>query len=213
MLELRFCFRRTRTNGGEARFDLAFEVGKRLGDLIVRAHSSGAQFVSPSCGFTTLPKKSPTIPPSRPPAKATIRSSPPNAPMRPNEKTRTVAMKPSMKAAKTEHTAPEIMPTTMSPSRQYTLDAFPARLTVSSLQAMRELAAELARHVRPGDVIAVEGALGSGKTAFVGGLAEALVGGDPVTSPTFTFWHRYGNGEVEARTPRSLSRRGRSRLG
>jgi tRNA threonylcarbamoyladenosine biosynthesis protein TsaE len=105
-------------------------------------------------------------------------------------------MKPSMKAAKTEHTAPEIMPTTMSPSRQYTLEAFPARLTVSSLQAMRALAAALARHVRPGDVVAVEGPLGSGKTAFVGGFAEALVGGDPVTSPTFTFWHRYGNGEV-----------------
>jgi tRNA threonylcarbamoyladenosine biosynthesis protein TsaE len=83
----------------------------------------------------------------------------------------------------------------MSPSRQYTLDAFPARLTVSSLQAMRALAAELARHVRVGDVIAVEGPLGSGKTAFVGGLAAALVGGDPVTSPTFTFWHHYGNAE------------------
>lgn len=117
--------------------------------------------------------------------------------MRPNEKTRTVAMKPSMKAAKTEHTAPEIMPTTMSPSRQYTLDAFPASLTVSSLQAMRALAAGLALLVRPGDVIAVEGALGSGKTAFVAGLAEALIGGDPVTSPTFTFWHRYGNGDVK----------------
>jgi len=116
--------------------------------------------------------------------------------MRPNEKTRTVAMKPSMKAAKTEHTAPEIMPITMSPSRQYTLEAFPARLTVSSLQAMRALAAELARHVRRGDVIAVEGPLGSGKTAFVGGLAHALVGGDPVTSPTFTFWHRYGDAEA-----------------
>jgi len=106
-------------------------------------------------------------------------------------------MKPSMKAAKTEHTAPEIMPITMSPSRQYTLEAFPARLTVSSLQAMHALAAELARHVRPGDVIAIEGPLGSGKTAFVGGLADALVGDDPVTSPTFTFWHRYGNGVVK----------------
>ena len=106
-------------------------------------------------------------------------------------------MKPSMKAAKTEHTAPEIMPITMSPSRQYTLEAFPARLSVSSLKAMRALAAELARHVRQGDVIAVEGALGSGKTAFVGGLAAAIVGGDPVTSPTFTFWHRYGNDKVK----------------
>jgi tRNA threonylcarbamoyl adenosine modification protein YjeE len=113
--------------------------------------------------------------------------------MRPNEKTRTVAMKPSMKAAKTEHTAPEIMPITMSPSRQYTLEAFPARLTVSSLAAMHALGAEFARLVRQGDVIAIEGPMGSGKTAFVGGLAAALVGGDPVTSPTFTFWHHYGD--------------------
>jgi tRNA threonylcarbamoyladenosine biosynthesis protein TsaE len=57
---------------------------------------------------------------------------------------------------------------------------------------MRELAAAVAQRVRLGDVIAVEGPLGSGKTAFVSGLAAALVGGDPVTSPTFTFWHRYG---------------------
>lgn len=97
-----------------------------------------------------------------------------------------------MNAASTEHTAPEITPTTMSPSRQYTLGAFPARVTVSSLEAMRELAAEVAKRVRLGDVIAIEGPLGSGKTAFVRGLAAALVGGDPATSPTFTFWHRYG---------------------
>lgn len=56
---------------------------------------------------------------------------------------------------------------------------------------MREAAAELATYVRPGDVVAVEGALGSGKTTFVQGLVEALSHGTEVTSPTFTFWHRY----------------------
>jgi tRNA threonylcarbamoyladenosine biosynthesis protein TsaE len=100
-------------------------------------------------------------------------------------------MKPSMNAANTEQTAPEMTPITMSPSRQYTLEAFPARLTVSSLEGMRELAAALARHLHAGDVIAVDGPLGSGKTTFVAGLASYLVGGDPVSSPTFTFWHRY----------------------
>jgi tRNA threonylcarbamoyladenosine biosynthesis protein TsaE len=83
----------------------------------------------------------------------------------------------------------------MSPSRQYTLEAFPARVTVSSLAAMRELAAALAQCVRLGDVIALEGPLGSGKTAFASGLAAARVGGDPASSPTFTFWHRYGLGQ------------------
>lgn len=121
------------------------------------------------------------------------KSSPPYAPILPNEKTRTVAMKPSMNAARTEQTAPEITPTTMSPSRQSTPLEFPARLSVSSQEAMNELAAGLAPHVRPGDVIAVEGGLGSGKTTFVRGLAQALLGSDLVTSPTFTFWHRYPN--------------------
>jgi tRNA threonylcarbamoyladenosine biosynthesis protein TsaE len=56
---------------------------------------------------------------------------------------------------------------------------------------MQALAGEMARHVRPGDVIAIAGGLGSGKTTFVRGLAAALLGGDAVTSPSFTFWHRY----------------------
>lgn len=61
---------------------------------------------------------------------------------------------------------------------------------------MHELAAALARRVRPGDVVTIGGPLGSGKTTFVAGLAAALVGGDPVTSPTFTFRHRYGGSGV-----------------
>jgi tRNA threonylcarbamoyladenosine biosynthesis protein TsaE len=56
---------------------------------------------------------------------------------------------------------------------------------------MQAVAAALARRVKPGDVVAIEGALGSGKTTFVHGLAKALLGEDPVTSPTFTFRHRY----------------------
>lgn len=58
---------------------------------------------------------------------------------------------------------------------------------------MEELAADLAPHLRPGDVVAIGGGLGSGKTTFVRGLAQALLGSDSVTSPTFTFWHRYPN--------------------
>jgi tRNA threonylcarbamoyladenosine biosynthesis protein TsaE len=56
---------------------------------------------------------------------------------------------------------------------------------------MIELAAGFAPHVRPGEIVALLGGLGSGKTTFVRGLARALMGSDSVTSPTFTLWHRY----------------------
>jgi len=45
--------------------------------------------------------------------------------------------------------------------------------------------------LRPGDVVAVSGELGSGKTTFVRGAARALGVTQPVTSPTFTIGHRY----------------------
>ena len=55
------------------------------------------------------------------------------------------------------------------------------------------LGAGLAKLLRPGDVLALEGQLGAGKTVFVKGLARGL-GTDPalpVTSPSFTLLHEY----------------------
>jgi tRNA threonylcarbamoyladenosine biosynthesis protein TsaE len=52
-------------------------------------------------------------------------------------------------------------------------------------------AAEFARALRPGDVVALAGPLGAGKTTFVRSIVAALHGADPATSPTFTFRHRY----------------------
>lgn len=51
--------------------------------------------------------------------------------------------------------------------------------------------AELAVSLRDGDVVLVRGELGSGKTTFVRGAAQALGVTDPVTSPTFSIGHRY----------------------
>ena len=58
------------------------------------------------------------------------------------------------------------------------------------------LAARLAGRLRAGDVVAVSGELGAGKTTFVRGAARALGVREPVSSPTFTIGHRY-----EAPTP------------
>ena len=52
-------------------------------------------------------------------------------------------------------------------------------------------AAGWAAHLRPGDVVALFGALGSGKTAFVRGLARGLGYAGRVASPTFALVHEY----------------------
>jgi tRNA threonylcarbamoyladenosine biosynthesis protein TsaE len=53
------------------------------------------------------------------------------------------------------------------------------------------LAADLARRLNAGDVVAVSGELGSGKTTFVRGACTALGVAERVTSPTYTIGHRY----------------------
>jgi tRNA threonylcarbamoyladenosine biosynthesis protein TsaE len=53
------------------------------------------------------------------------------------------------------------------------------------------LGSELAATLVPGDVILLEGELGTGKTTFVRGACRALGVELPVTSPTFTIGQRY----------------------
>ena len=51
-----------------------------------------------------------------------------------------------------------------------------------------------AKDVGLGSVLALQGALGSGKTQFVKGLVAGVGSSAPVTSPTFTLIHEYLGG-------------------
>ena len=55
----------------------------------------------------------------------------------------------------------------------------------------RAIAAAIASHLGPGDVVALTGELGAGKTCFVQGAAAALGVTVPVTSPTFVLVRTY----------------------
>lgn len=54
--------------------------------------------------------------------------------------------------------------------------------------------AHTARGANPGDVFALIGDLGAGKTQFVRGFVAGMGSKAPVTSPTFTLVHEYMDG-------------------
>ncbi|MEA4912915.1 MAG: tRNA (adenosine(37)-N6)-threonylcarbamoyltransferase complex ATPase subunit type 1 TsaE [Oscillospiraceae bacterium] len=62
----------------------------------------------------------------------------------------------------------------------------------TNTQAQTERAGgDFARTLRPGDVVALTGGLGAGKTAFVRGALRALGWTGPVASPTFAIVNEY----------------------
>ena len=69
-------------------------------------------------------------------------------------------------------------------------------LVTSSPGETEALAAVVAVELALGDVVTIEGELGTGKTTFVRGACRALGVEQPVTSPTFTIAHRY-HGRVD----------------
>ena len=66
----------------------------------------------------------------------------------------------------------------------------------NSLSDTLKLGREFAGQVQPGDVWALIGGLGAGKTAFVQGVAEGLGITEPVSSPTFTIMQVYEGGRM-----------------
>ena len=68
--------------------------------------------------------------------------------------------------------------------------------TTRSAAETELLGARLAQRLRPGDVIALRGGLGAGKTAFTRGLARGLGVEEAVTSPTYTIVNEYPQGRL-----------------
>lgn len=60
-----------------------------------------------------------------------------------------------------------------------------------SPEETRRLGFETAKSLKPGDILALIGGLGCGKTHFVKGVVDYFGGGDSVTSPTFTLVNQY----------------------
>lgn len=64
-------------------------------------------------------------------------------------------------------------------------------LVLSDLEAMRSFGHRIAAEARPGDVIALSGELGSGKTTLARAILAALGAQGEVPSPTFTIVEHY----------------------
>jgi tRNA threonylcarbamoyl adenosine modification protein YjeE len=67
----------------------------------------------------------------------------------------------------------------------------PESTTLRDLSAFCAAARAFAAGLAPGDVVALEGDLGAGKTTFVAAAVHALHGRDEASSPTFIFRHTY----------------------
>ena len=65
-----------------------------------------------------------------------------------------------------------------------------------SPEETEEIGAKLGKLLSPGTILAYEGDLGAGKTAFTRGLARGLGATDMVTSPTYTIVNEYLSGRL-----------------
>lgn len=76
------------------------------------------------------------------------------------------------------------------------LSMMPQTIHLPDEAAMLSYGARVASGLRAGDILALNGALGAGKTHFVKGLVAGLGSLETVTSPTFTLTHLYREGRL-----------------
>jgi ATPase, YjeE family len=69
-------------------------------------------------------------------------------------------------------------------------------ISVSAAETEGGRGRALTEKIKVGDVLALVGDLGAGKTQFVKGLARGLGSNEAVTSPTFTLLHEYRGGRL-----------------
>ena len=70
-------------------------------------------------------------------------------------------------------------------------------IRTDSAEETRRAAALMGKEAFPGEVLALIGDLGTGKTVFTQGFAEGLGITGPVTSPTFTIMQVYDEGRLQ----------------
>lgn len=70
-------------------------------------------------------------------------------------------------------------------------------LSSASADETRLFGKQLGAQLRGGDVIALEGELGAGKTTLIQGILQGMGSRDRVTSPTFTLVNLYRAGRLE----------------
>lgn len=65
-----------------------------------------------------------------------------------------------------------------------------------SINETQQIASKFAEVLKPGDILALKGDLGAGKTAFTAGIVKGLGSKNNVSSPTFTIVNEYLNGRI-----------------
>ncbi len=74
------------------------------------------------------------------------------------------------------------------------------QVDTNSLEETLRFGERVGRELQRGDVVALFGELGAGKTALVKGIARGLGITQEVTSPTFTLVHEYAGGAFHCST-------------